>query len=1113
MICLSWNYVIFLIETLVHVNKIEEIRIQVGFAGAFAVDREGRGGGIAFLWKAPNMCSLLDYSNNHINVQVCDDEKGPWRLTSFYGYPDRSRRRDSWNLLRAICASSRLPWCCIGDFNDMLSLEDKRGRLDHPNWLLAGFHETISDCHLHEISIIERIDRAFASGEWLGLFSDAKLQNLVAPISDHNPILLETVSVSRVHRQLHFRFENGWLWEPGLNKMVEDAWSLLRMGDKFTRDIAQCKAVIERLRDNNIPSDIETIKEKKIELLKLLGQEEDYWYQRSNSFWLRDGDANTKYFHTAASTRKRTNRISRLMDDEGNWHDDPSSLCQVVQDYFRKLFSLSSSHAIDGFDFVDCKVLDSENEKLLSPFSFEEFKESVFQMHPNKSLSPDGLNPAFYQKFRPLIGKDIFQAAVSWLSRKEFPVLLNDTTIVLILKCESPKTMKDLRPISLCNVLYKIISKVLANRLKVLLPNIISNAQFAFMLGRAIIDNVLVAFELIHFMRRKNWVFSDKWIRLIMLCVTTVSYSVAFNGMEVGPIILGRGLRQGDPLSPYLFILCLISGCRICRDAPSVSHLLFADDSFFFFKVEEMECNAMKNILKVYEEASGQAINFQKYLGLPSLIGRKKEVFRFIRDHLWQRLQGWKSKLLSRAGKEILIKSVAQDVPSYYMSTFMIPDSLNKELERMMNSFWWGNSNSNDGGIKWLRWEKFCVRKEEGGIGFRDMQAFNLAMLAKQGWNILSNPDALVCRVLKAKYFPRGDFLAAQCGHNSSYTWKSIWHSRIVLEKGCRWRIGNGQHIRVWDDLWLKEIGNFKADSPRVEGLEDIVVSDLWIPGHMEWDVEMIHELFGPRDAIKSGYRVARDLNTTISQAVILGGWDKLWKLPIPPKVKSFVWQVCREYTSCHLCNTNVESLSHVLLSCPYAQACWSKAGISVNVLNHASFANCLLEFLAEIDFDKSRCACMVLWTICSQRNSKLWRNNFKLLNHAITGSLQLLHDWKQAQIQKRLGMVINLNHQGDDNWHAPPPGSFKCNVDAASFTSSNLTGFGIVIRDEIGAFVKGYPSIVPGLFISKEGEVMALIAAIKWVISMDIQNVEFETDALVVWKALRAVRIWLPRS
>nr|DAD19321.1 TPA_asm: hypothetical protein HUJ06_020784 [Nelumbo nucifera] len=342
-------------------------------------------------------------------------------------------------------------------------------------------------------------------------------------------------------------------------------------------------------------------------------------------------------------------------------------------------------------------------------------------MHLDKSPGPDGLNPTFYQKFWPLIGKDIFQAVVSWLSREEFPASLNDTTIVLIPKCESPKTMKDLRPISLCNVLYKIVSKVLANHLKVLLPNIISNAQFAF----------------------------------------------------VGPIIPGRGLRQGDPLSPYFFILCaeglfalmykaeregLISGCRICWGVPSVSHLLFADDSFFFFKAEERECNAMKNILKkvgvffssnVPQDVKARVtsilgvvnpIKTGRYLGLPSLIGRKKnKVFRFIRDRLWQRLQGWKSKLLSRTSKEILIKSVAQVVPSYCMSTFMIPVSLNKELERMMNSFWWGNSNSNGRGIKWLKWEKLFIRKEEG-------------------WNILSNPYVLVYCVFKAKYFPRGIF-------------------------------------------------------------------------------------------------------------------------------------------------------------------------------------------------------------------------------------------------------------------------------------------------------------------------------------------------------------------
>ena len=219
-----------------------------------------------------------------------------------------------------------------------------------------------------------------------------------------------------------------------------------------------------------------------------------------------------------------------------------------------------------------------------------------------------------------------------------------------------------------------------------------------------------------------------------MLCVSTVSYSVSVNGELVGPFSPGRGLRQGDPLSPYLFIICAeglsslikqverrgaIHGCRICRGAPRISHLLFADDSFFFFRADAVESSTMHTIFVKYESDSEQAINFQKsgiffsrnassldrdfisnilgvstplntrrYLGLLSLIGKsKRAVFGFLRDRLWRHLQGWQSKLLSQAGKEILIKAVGQVIPSYCMSTFLLPISLSEELQKMMNSF------------------------------------------------------------------------------------------------------------------------------------------------------------------------------------------------------------------------------------------------------------------------------------------------------------------------------------------------------------------------------------------------------------------------------------------
>lgn len=218
--------------------------------------------------------------------------------------------------------------------------------------------------------------------------------------------------------------------------------------------------------------------------------------------------------------------------------------------------------------------------------------------------------------------------------------------------------MSEFHPIALCNILYKILAKVLANRLKTILPIMISENQAAFVPGRSIHDNVLIAFELIHYMKRKNreaegevtlkldvskaydrvdWLylkcrmedmgFDQKWIRWMLLCVTTVEYKVSMNGTLVGLITPGRGLRQEDTLSPYLFLLCVeglsqeireaalgnkIHGCKISSFAPAVTHLLFVDDSFLFFKASIIEARTIKNLFNSYESMSGQAVNYRK---------------------------------------------------------------------------------------------------------------------------------------------------------------------------------------------------------------------------------------------------------------------------------------------------------------------------------------------------------------------------------------------------------------------------------------------------------------------------------------------------------------------
>ncbi|XP_019168807.1 PREDICTED: uncharacterized protein LOC109164714 [Ipomoea nil] len=374
--------------------------------------------------------------------------------------------------------------------------------------------------------------------------------------------------------------------------------------------------------------------------------------------------------------------------------------------------------------------------------------------------------------------------------------------------------------------------------------------------------------------------FIEHWVRLMRECVTTVRYSILVEGKEWGPVEPGRSLRQGDPLSPCLFIL--------------VAECLSAMANNF-------EAGVLDDVLREYGDASGQEVNLGKssimfgrnvhredkeavceklgiheqqgqgkYLGLPGYIGRKKrEVLGFIRDR----------------------------------------------IEKVMNSFWWGCERRERGGIRWSKWSDLCVPKKFGGMGFRRVREMNLAMLGKQGWNFLTKPDALVTKVFKARYFPNCSFLEAKRGSNPSFVWSSIWESQTVLEKGLRWRVGNGESIRVWGDPWLPDELNPCIETPIQHYLENPFVRSLMCVNTSQWHLGVVRDIFCERDvkkimsvpipsagvrdslywykemnglySVRSGYRVATgELGYGVEVWLLrhvgsIDEWmDEMWRLP-----------------------------------------------------------------------------------------------------------------------------------------------------------------------------------------------------------------------------------------
>ncbi|CAL8993088.1 unnamed protein product [Prunus brigantina] len=1038
--------------------------------------------------------------------------------------------------------------------------------------------------------------------------------HLVAISSDHHPILIapdnpQGVNARHPRGRRRFQFEEAWTTEVDCSEVVRHTWQN-RVSP--IRNIAHCASSLLRWSARKVGQVPKRVKELRFrlanlqskepssqnlhsrtlvetELDKCLEQEEIYWQQRSRVNWLRYGDRNTSFFHKQATSRRKKNALVGILDDHNRWQQDHDTIGGVFVEFFTSLFTSDTSDAsAEIFNAVRMRVSPRSYTNLLLPYSRDEIEIALKSIGPTKAPGPDGMPALFYQKYWDIVGPDVSE-------------LLG-----------SPSRVSEYRPISLCNVLYKIISKTLANRLKKVLPEIISEFQSAFIPNRMILDNVLAAFETVHCLKRRGktgkkksilkldmakaydrveWLFLEKmmrtmgfpprFIQLIMGCVSTVSYSLLIQGRPFGHIIPSRGLRQGDPISPYLFLIVAeafsallqqaerdsrVQGVSIAPSAPSINHLFFADDSLLFCNAGINEALELKRIFGVYEAASGQKVNLgksaicfspstprgmqedirqllhvslvpchERYLGLPTIVGKdKKKLFRSVKERVWHKVNGWQGKLLSKAGKEVLIKAVCQAIPSYSMSVFRMPAGLCREIESILAQFWWSKSDGR--GIHWRKWKFLCHHKSEGGLGFRELTSFNQALLCKQGWRLLEFPSSLIARMLKARYYPNADFLTAPGGSLPSFTWQSLLWGRDLLRLGLRWRIGDGRLVKIYGDPWVPYYRFFTIQSVPTLPPTSRVCDLLTASGR--WDIEKIYSTFSfpeaetilsiplmgdtldrriwsfsknGRYSVKSGYWAALEFKRLeeMSAGSVAGpsssslkGWKHLWKLKVPQKILHLLWRLAQDILPskgvlfrrgitqeevCGRCFAATETTLHAVVGCVVCLQVWEALDfpsdfLLLNISDPGSWVEAAWDLIPS---DKQSLFAFTVWVLWNERNRVVFGS--PPTPHGI-----LVQRAKDYDVEfKRSAAVIHRSLSSpirDVTWKPPIGNGFKFNVDGAADMVTGARGAGAIIRDSQGTMIGALAMRAPSRISVLATELYALQVGISFALDASLE-------------------------
>ncbi|XP_026385175.1 uncharacterized protein LOC113280813 [Papaver somniferum] len=692
--------------------------------------------------------------------------------------PNKTTRKRMWSELSAIADIPDADWMVVGDLNTFCgSHENQGGRIT----TTTEIQDVLSFCGLIDLgsngpkftwnnkragaaNIKERLDRALVNSNWQTRFNKAQVFHLPYYNSDHRVILVDLDPKFRF-KQRPFRFEAIWAEDSRYEDVVKNTWTYnvtSFSSTQFLDNISRIQSETKKWNKNvfgNIHLQIDkahnslvkaqndfdswpserakqTMTECLIEYLRLVKLEETFWRQKSRISWLREGDMNTRFFHTSTMTRRKRNSIVMLKDDRVECINSDKMIENHTVNHFNSLFNSSASY-----------ICDSELSNLFHPIisldlckdvSVNETVSAVKQLGALKDPGPDGLQGIFYTKYWNHVGPSVIDLIRSFFHSGVIDDRLNKTFIALIPKTNNPTTIKEYKPISLCNFSMKIITKIITKRLRPLLNKIFSYNQHAFIPARSLFDSAILCNEIIHSFKTKKgkegWMtlkldldkaydmiswdfigkllkcngFDQKFINWVMKCISTVSFQVLINDAPSTTFRPSNGLRQGDPLSPYLFIMCLESLTRMFNAG-------IANKSLSGFTVAR---------------------------GAPMKINKSK-------------------------------------------STLLTYANLGRSFTRGM---------ANALGVQ--------VAVNPGGVNIRDLEVNNLAILAKMAWRIYSNPESVLFNLLKTKYFKTGDFWNADLTKGSSVSWRSIIKGRNALDETSLPKEPVSNFINFSDHSW-----------------------------------------------------------------------------------------------------------------------------------------------------------------------------------------------------------------------------------------------------------------------------------------------------------------------